>query len=144
MKKRKDILKYWGRSVFDSFIKHYSDKNTVEERQISRDRTYIHFVNEGIISIIEQGEHRVDFYTPEDDFLLSTPLPIVEDGGKAYFDICFGVENGIITLKFPVYNWVDNYPHCDGEYDRWDTTVIGYHVMKFNLSDNSATIDLFN
>ena len=102
------------------------------------------FVNEGIISIIEQGEHRVDFYTPEDDFLLSTPLPIVEDGGKAYFDICCGVENGIITMKFPVYNWVDNYPHCDGEYDRWDTTVIGYHVMKFNLSDNSVTIDLFN
>ena len=38
---------------------------------------------------------------------------------------CF-VEDGKICVKLPVYNWIDHYPDCDGEYDRWSRREVEY------------------
>ena len=47
MFRKKSIFETWGRSVFDSFIKFYSDRDSDwEEQHLSPSTTYIHFANE--------------------------------------------------------------------------------------------------
>ena len=47
------------------------------------------------------------------------------DGKQRRFSkiYCCVRENKII-VNFPIIKWVDNYPHCDGEYDRWDEIIV--------------------
>ena len=33
-------------------------------------------------------------------------------------------DDGIL-FKLPDYQWIDHYPNCDGESDRWNTRIIG-------------------
>lgn len=47
------------------------------------------------------------------------------DGKDRYFTkIYCRVTDNAILVRFPRTKWVDNYPHCDGEYDRWDEITI--------------------
>ena len=47
------------------------------------------------------------------------------DGRECYMDIMITVTDDKIIFRLPDYSWTDNYPHCDGESDRWDAEIIG-------------------
>ena len=64
--------------------------------------------------------------------IASGAVPQVVSGKEAYQEISCQAENGKIVLQFPIYQWIDNYPHCDGEHDRWDTRKVGAHTMIFD------------
>jgi len=36
--------------------------------------------------------------------------------------VCVGEDK--IIAKFPVTKWIDHYPNCDGEYDRWSEVIV--------------------
>lgn len=40
----------------------------------------------------------------------------------------------MIKLEFPIYKWIDHYPHCDGEHDRWEQQIIGYRELALDLA----------
>ncbi len=46
-------------------------------------------------------------------------------------------EQGKIILWFPIVDYIDNYPNCDGEYDRWDVRYIGYDCVAFDIASRS-------
>jgi len=51
-----------------------------------------------------------------------------ECGGKGVFEsVRCTLQDGKLTVCFPEYEWIDNYPHCDGESDRWDCRCIGWN-----------------
>ena len=62
-------------------------------------------------------------------------------GGKEKYDhmLC-KVRDGKLLFRFPIIEWIDNYPHCDGEHDRWDSKVIGYHTVTYTPTENKATV----
>lgn len=46
-----------------------------------------------------------------------------ESGG--YFSrVHVRVHEGRAVAEFPVTKWIDHYPHCDGEYDRWSEVIL--------------------
>ena len=105
-------------------------------------RTDILFQEENIFAVIEcTGE--IEFRSPDDVLttIASVTVPKQEGGREIYMDITCLVEDGCIVLKMPIYSWIDHYPDCDGESDRWDTETIGYHTVKFNVETGEVKVD---
>jgi len=83
----------------------------------------------------------VEFFNTEGESIYSIRLP--ETGGRGVYEdvVCSGSSKRI-CLQFPVYRWIDNYPHCDGEYDRWDTKIVDYHTLTLDLATMEVTADI--
>jgi len=94
--------------------------------------TTILFENENIIAVV-QAEGSVEFYNMDDERVAVGKAPAVESGKEVYTDVCCQAGNSRIILKFPIYQWIDNYPNCDGEYDRWDSRKVGAHTLTLDL-----------
>jgi len=103
-------------------------------------QTKIFFEKEGITADIQAVGH-IDYYDAENTLLASIKVPESNGGREVYEDIVCEANNGCIVLRFPIYQWIDNYPHCDGEHDRWDTRVIGYHAVRFDLTDHTVACE---
>ena len=43
---------------------------------------------------------------------------------KLFGSIRVFVKENKIGVRYPVTEWIDHYPHCDGEYDRWTERII--------------------
>lgn len=99
--------------------------------------TTILFEKESVVALIH-AKGRVEFYDMKDELLAKGELPCVESGKVVYEEVCCKAEGDTIVLRFPIYEWIDNYPHCDGEYDRWDTKTIGYHTLTFDTESKTV------
>ncbi len=95
-------------------------------------KTTVLFEKEDVIAVIE-AKGSVEFYDINDELIAVGKLPPVEDGKEVYEEVSFKAEGNLITLSFPVYEWIDNYPNCDGEHDRWDTRIVGYNTLTLDL-----------
>lgn len=58
-------------------------------------------------------------------------------GRRVYEEVSCQVENNMRRRCFPIYKWIDRYPNCDGEYDRWETGKIGEHARTLDLMTGS-------
>ena len=111
--------------VFDSEV-----KQTYQLASGYISETLIFFEQENVYAQIQAKGH-VDLLDAQGNVQASKDLP-PEEGGKAvYQEVICRTEGGRIILEFPTYEWIDNYPHCDGEHDRWDTRRIGEHILEF-------------
>lgn len=41
------------------------------------------------------------------------------ESDRLFLKIYCKIKDNTVTVRFPVIEWVDHYPNCDGEYDRW-------------------------
>lgn len=97
--------------------------------------TEVYFENEKIYLIVENTGKLV-FKNEDGEQLAQTVVKPDTKNGK--FDDAFcKVTDGEIYLYLPIVDYEDNYPNCDGEYDRWTVVHIGYICLKFNPSDSS-------
>lgn len=87
--------------------------------------TVILFKNENIFAKIE-AEGKIELYNGSDEKIGELSAMDFAGGKDKYEDILCSVNDGKIVFRFPVYRWIDNYPHCDGENDRWDCVITGY------------------
>ena len=99
--------------------------------------TLILFENENIVALIE-AKGQVKFYNMSDELLAQAEAPAVGSGKGVYEEVLCQVKDNLIEIQFSIYEWIDNYPHCDGEHDRWDTRIVGYHTVAFDLLTNSV------
>ncbi len=83
----------------------------------------------------------IEFLDCNEVLLTSINIPEQTGGKETYNEVICGVEDNKIILKLPIVEWIDNYPHCDGEHDRWDTKTIGYHTLTFDLQTNAITLN---
>ena len=95
-------------------------------------QTTIHFENENIIAVI-QAAGSVEFFDRDDTLIAAGSVSPDDSGRKVYEDVVCQVKDDVLILQFPIYEWIDNYPHCDGEHDRWDTRIIGFHALNLDL-----------
>lgn len=99
--------------------------------------TRILFAREQITAVV-QAKGSVEFFDGEGGLVAAGSVSAMEDGREVYEDICCQVEDGCIVLQFPTYKWIDNYPNCDGEYDRWDKIVTGWRTLKLELCSGAV------
>ena len=94
--------------------------------------TEILFEKEAVVArITAKGD--VAFLDLTGQILASTTMEAQSGGKEVYTDVSCWADGGRIVLKFPIVEWIDNYPHCDGEHDRWDSKTVGYHVLTFDV-----------
>lgn len=96
--------------------------------------TAILFSCEKIVAVVN-AKGSAAFYNENDELLATGEVPGVNDGKGVYQELCCHAEDGLITLKFPIVEWIDNYPHCDGEHDRWDSRIIGEYPLTFDIAN---------
>ncbi|MBQ4067540.1 MAG: hypothetical protein IJD22_07850 [Clostridia bacterium] len=103
-------------------------------------QTEVVFVNEEISAMVSAyGE--VEFYDSEKNLLAKASITPDGEGRGRYTDVACKVDGDRIMIRFPEYEWIDNYPHCDGESDRWDTRVVGYTApIVFTISGQEAVV----
>lgn len=51
----------------------------------------------------------------------------------------YALREDRLILRLDTYRVVDNYPHCNGEYDRWDDLHIGYVSISYDLTTGEVT-----
>ncbi len=96
--------------------------------------TAVFFENENILAIIN-AKGSAEFYGADDSLLAKGEVSKNDGGREVYEEVFCRVNGNEITLKFPIYEWIDNYPNCDGEHDRWDTRKIGEHTLEFDFAE---------
>ena len=113
-----------------------SEKDNGKSFQIANgyiSQTQVLFEKEKLIAVIDAKG--IVSFADIDDCELGTGYVVLEESGKGVYEsVVLKVENNVITVSFPVCEWIDNYPHCDGEHDRWDSRVIGYNDVSFNIA----------
>ena len=102
--------------------------------------TGILFEADKVAAIIE-AKGSVVFYDLEEHALASFDIPSQTGGREVYETVDCGKENGHIVLRFPIVHWIDNYPNCDGEHDRWDSVIVGYRTLIFDAEKQSVLFE---
>lgn len=123
--------------TFDSEKKRvYSDSYLVAE--MTEDNYILFNIAHGYISTTEVCFDKenikamitavgdVSFFDKEDKLLASACVSASDAGSGRYDKVSCKVDGGKIFIRFPLYEWYDNYPNCDGESDRWDSRLVGY------------------
>ncbi len=98
--------------------------------------TKIVFINENITADIEAKTGEVVFYDAEAKKLLSARVETPLSGDEKFSEVKCIVDGDQIKLGFPQYTYKDNYPHCDGEHDRWTKTISGFIFLCYDLKNN--------
>lgn len=101
--------------------------------------TVILFEKENVIAQV-QAKGQVAFFNRNGELLASGEVPAMTGGRELYEELSCCVEDGKISLLFPVYQWIDTYPNCDGENDRWITKRVGAHTLTFRMEQKIITI----
>ena len=96
----------------------------------------ITFINESIIVSIEARTGEIGFYDLESNKLLSAKMQPPATGDEKFSEVKCSAESEQIKLGFPQYTYKDNYPHCDGESDRWTKTVSGFDYLYYDFKNN--------
>ena len=99
--------------------------------------TEIKFINENITVSIEAKTGEIVFYDSDANKCLSTKIGTPSSGDEKFSEVKCIVEGEQIKLGFPQYTYEDNYPYCDGEYDRWTKTISGFSYLCYDYKNNS-------
>lgn len=102
--------------------------------------TTVFFEEERVAARIE-AKGDIVFFDEAGTELAAIQMTEQTGGRGVYEDVVCSEEEGTIVLKFPVVEWIDNYPHCDGEHDRWDSRIIGWHVLRFDTKTKDFTVE---
>ena len=65
------------------------------------------------------------FYTVDGEEIQTIQGEPMTDGKGRYADILITTMDRCVIFKLPDYLWIDHYPDCDGESDRWDSRIVG-------------------
>lgn len=102
-------------------------------------QTVILFEKENIIARV-QAKGEVSFCDPDGKLLAAGAVPAQMSGREVYEELSCRVENNKLMLLFPIYEWMDTYPNCDGEHDRWITKRVGAHTLTFDMEHKTVTV----
>ena len=101
--------------------------------------TKIFFEKENTIVTID-AKGQLSFSEMNGEFSVCCAIDSEESGKGVYESVVLKAVDNVITISFPVCEWIDNYPNCDGEHDRWDSRIIGYINVDFDLKKQEAII----
>ena len=106
--------------------------------------TKVHFVREHSAVYVDSLGH-IEFFDEKDTSLGAVDLPVHKDPSEYGHTAQYGnaecsADGRTITVHLPVYGWTDNYPHCDGESDRWDRYISRWFRVVFDCTAHEIKI----
>lgn len=90
----------------------------------------VHFEEAGI-NVIVETYGRVAFVDEAGNIISETKVDAGTEDDKHSGGFC-GVKDDKICVFLNIIGLKDTYPNCDGEYDRWVSTIIGYTCIAFD------------
>ena len=90
----------------------------------------VHFENAGVHAVVETYG-RVAFADESGSVVAETKVDAKADDDKHTGGFC-GIKDGKICVFLQIVGLKDTYPNCDGEYDRWVSTIVGYNCIAFD------------
>ena len=90
----------------------------------------VHFENAGIHVIIDTYG-RIDFINETGKVLVETKIDAKTEDCKHSGGFC-GIKDGKICVFLNIIGLKDTYPNCDGEHDRWISTIVGYNCIAYD------------
>ena len=79
------------------------------------------------------------FYTVDGKKLETVKAKPMTSGRGCYMDVLISTTEDEVIFQLPDYEWIDHYPNCDGESDRWDTRIIGINdEIRYPVSKQST------
>lgn len=84
-------------------------------------------------SAVVSREGAVTFYDAEGNRIAD-----IDAGDRAYEEVRFAFLENAVSLEFGRMITIDNYPDCDGEYDRWDEKWKAERIVKLDTLDNTV------
>jgi len=76
-------------------------------------------------SVVIHCKGEFTFYTANGEKLETIKAKPMNSGRGCYMDVLITTKEDAVTFQLPDYEWIDHYPNCDGESDRWDTRIVG-------------------
>ena len=67
-------------------------------------------------------------------------IAYAEKTDETYSEARIGWKTDFLTVQFGRMITIDNYPNCDGEYDRWDTVWSVERAVTLNLEDRTLSV----
>ena len=113
--------------IYDSTRQIYEEKLEFEGE--TKPSVTVLFSEEGVVLQADNNGNAI-FFDLEGYELYKARA---EYEGKAFRWIYFHVSKNTLSVSFTVTKLVDNYPHCDGEYDRWDEIVVKKIPITYTL-----------
>lgn len=98
--------------------------------------TVILFEREETIALV-YAEGRVGFFDRDGNSLAEGKVESQTGGREVYEEVVCEADETALTLRFPIVKWIDNYPNCDGENDRWDSVIIGYNTLTYDRKNKT-------
>lgn len=99
--------------------------------------TELFFINEKIYLTVKK-EGCVTFLDEARNELCSTEVKPTTKNGMHDNAYC-RCDDGRIRVWFPIVDYIDNYPDCDGEYDRWTVRYVGYDCVMLDIAKGTLT-----
>ena len=90
----------------------------------------VHFEKSGITTIVETYG-RVAFIDEAGKILSETKVDARTEDDRHSGGFC-GIKDDKICVFLNLTGSKDTYPNCDGEHDRWISTIVGYTCIAFD------------
>ena len=97
-------------------------------------------IPEHMIEKIAENASFLDFCTSggETYVVMATPIEAKTEDDKHTGGFC-GIRDGKICVFLQIIRLKDTYPNCDGEHDRWVSTIVGYNCIAFDPATGEIT-----
>lgn len=107
--------------------------------------TTITFENEKVKAFVNSLGH-IEFFDMEDNSLGFVDVPVSDDPSEKahsaqYGTVRYMADGSKITFKMPLYDWIDYYPNCDGESDRWNRITVRWFDVVFDCSTGQINVN---
>lgn len=66
------------------------------------------------------------------------PIDVLEGPDKTFAEFKVDWSKDSLKISFGHTETVDNYPHCDGEHDRWSTKWADEYTVVLDIGSNKA------
>lgn len=86
-----------------------------------------------VIEVSRTGD--THFYDYENNLLVTA-----SGTEKEFAEVRFSWQQDLLTLDFGHMETVDNYPNCDGEYDRWSEKWVPEYGVNLNTATSPAEV----
>lgn len=98
--------------------------------------TNIIFIKENIFVTIESKKGEITFYNTETKLNLFHKMQMPLSGDEKFSEVKCKVDGKQLQIGFSLYTYEDNYPNCDGEYDRWTKIISGFDYLCYDFEKN--------
>lgn len=102
------------------------------------DDTCLHFIRQNLLVTVE--EQGAVTFTREDGTQLARTFVDPFSPKGIHGDCLCRFREGKILLLFARYDYIDTYPDCDGEYDRWIAREVGFQCLAYDVTSGEITL----